>query len=674
MELNSLRSQLQHACPDLRNLTNIELEEGKWLTKKKVFINLIAGSRSLQDQNEELIDLNEERNAESALQKSQAVSREIRLESETVFRTKFMRIVLSGLSRLKWPPSQEAFSDPLDSLFNDPSTFRNAAEFLVRVAFPSSVDPYYQPEDFTPTKSSPRPKSTIPTFSTLAQDVSAMDISHISKVSMETSDREDESMKFSFGCEKTNFTPRLPFTPGGALEDPRFEASVSTNPRDKKQALNWKAFELLQRQNETLSVRLRELQLSVQKRDESEVKISGILSELKSTITELVDAGGGRKSHARPDSEGGSILRDQGRLVPANETSAAAASASKKQEMELFRLEVEREKEGKLAEKDKSLGISQLGAAKNVKGRPPVAVRAPEADRKASFIPPFAGSSDGSDGGSSVLWSRLLARVSSLEAQWTSAQRAARSLADHHHGSGSGNGKSPLGPKGGGSSSSRHPSSTGGSAGGMLSGVLFAAQATPSRSLVGKTFGVQPALLAGRDDYSFGGDGGTGGGFGPGFNSPPQPPSSRQSQYSAYSTGGGGGESAAATQGGGLDLSRVHLLQRDLIQFAERALAWTADSLFVAPQLASEVPHSAVLTRRGVSAQSPYALPTTDQAVRRQQEAQALQGVAWELLLHLSGIAPIVPLALDSPLRSSMTGLDALIQEVGHLYLLFILC
>ena len=88
--------------------------------------------------NYELQDIIEYRNNEVNLQRKNNTNRDERIESETNFRHKFMRIVLKGLERLRWPPSLEAFSDPLDNLFHDNDTFYNAIEFLLEVGISKS--------------------------------------------------------------------------------------------------------------------------------------------------------------------------------------------------------------------------------------------------------------------------------------------------------------------------------------------------------------------------------------------------------------------------------------------------------------------------------------------------------------------------------------------------------
>jgi hypothetical protein len=138
MDLVALRSILQHVCFDLKNLTIAEFQECKWPVKKKIFTSLFAIAPLLNDRYDEIETLLVRRNEESAIHKRDGATREDRLDAESIFRTDFMRIVLSGLTDLRWPPATKAFSDPMDDLFNNKTTFHECVEFLVTVAVPNS--------------------------------------------------------------------------------------------------------------------------------------------------------------------------------------------------------------------------------------------------------------------------------------------------------------------------------------------------------------------------------------------------------------------------------------------------------------------------------------------------------------------------------------------------------
>lgn len=461
---------------------------------------------------------------------------------------------------------------------------------------------------------------------------------------------------------------------------------------------------VLQRQNELLSARLRELQLRVIRRDETETKIAGILSELRSTIAEIAGAGnlsserkgGGGSKKGQQDSSFASILRPSETSSVHTATQAIAnTSMSKEQEMDAFRLEAEREAHEIVAKKDKVLlptsavptsavapsDVANGKAGTKRKTAVPVtrtseATGPPtEATKESPGASSYAQSPSVAAATPNVLWSKLLGRVTALEAQWSAAQRSARQLVD------SADlreqkafayvptlkGSPPL-------QRTSNNSSRDGSSG--ESRVQYSARLTPSRSVVNHTFGVQPALVSSAD-ASFSGNHpfGTSNHISAysSTSSPPHPPpfSARSSVHSVAAAGAELQDSSRLA----LDLSRVHLLQRDLVAFAESAFAWTSDTVFPAPDISTHTTdvHSRVGSRsngsrmggvRDGSAQMPLVLSADQRALGRQQSALALQAASWDLLLHLSCVAPIVPLALDSPLRSSMTGLDALVHEV----------
>jgi hypothetical protein len=458
--------------------------------------------------------------------------------------------------------------------------------------------------------------------------------------------------------------------------------------KERKLEVNWKAFELLQRQNEALSSRLRDLQLSVLRRDEVEAKIAGILVELKNTVGEIVEAGGGKQSGAGLSSKtaarDGSVVRGPDAALAMASGAAPTVGGLKDgvsaAELEEFRREVEREKAESEAKKNTTLGSTVVSAAG---GKGPSGVKASTkgvaegalcaacsaklgAPVKAA-TPSFSGDRDQS---SSVMWGKVHQRLRAMEEQWNGAQRSAKRLAEGHHSHSHGGNspppaglrpkKSPGGPHGGGGSSSG------------AGCALYASSLTPSKSLVHSTLGVHPSLLRGAAAQDVDPDL---------FASPPQPP------------GGAGGRmhydgAGSEVHNFGLDLTRLHVLQRDLVKFAERAFALTATSTGGGitdesvmdgeeTSFATSVGHG---RRRGAGAQSmstapqrsaptlgsaPNALPMSSAAARRQEDLWQLQGAAWELVLHLSSVAPAAPLAMGSSYRSCVTGLEALLQEVS---------
>ena len=100
------------------------------------------------------------------------------------------------------------------------------------------------------------------------------------------------------------------------------------------------------------------------------------------------------------------------------------------------------------------------------------------------------------------------------------------------------------------------------------------------------------------------------------------------------------------------DLPRIHLLQRDLIGFAEEA--------FTVLEMNNND------TSSGKPSIFSRANTSTDDSIHS-DDLEALRLKAQSLLIHLSSIAPIAPLTADFPMSSSMSGLDSLINEAIYL-------
>ena len=135
-----LRSQLVQLCPSMKNLTIVDIENCKWSMKRNIFRSLIEISSGLWEYHNRLDDLMERKNKEVAEQKRRNASRESVVEYEHMFRSNFMNIVLDVLVHLRWPPANEAFSDPLGRLLADDKYFTYAAMAYIA----TSINPQQQ--------------------------------------------------------------------------------------------------------------------------------------------------------------------------------------------------------------------------------------------------------------------------------------------------------------------------------------------------------------------------------------------------------------------------------------------------------------------------------------------------------------------------------------------------
>jgi hypothetical protein len=77
------------------------------------------------------------RNQELQLRRTTSENREEWKERNSNFKTSFMRIIIDGLTFLRWPPSLVAFSDPLEMLLSDP---KDAIAFILEFGIPQEMN------------------------------------------------------------------------------------------------------------------------------------------------------------------------------------------------------------------------------------------------------------------------------------------------------------------------------------------------------------------------------------------------------------------------------------------------------------------------------------------------------------------------------------------------------
>lgn len=133
MNTAELRSLLTHSIHDLGEITSSDVADLKWPTTKRLLSKLIEKSPELHVQSEALSGLLQARNTllTSRRNGKDNTSKAIKNEQDIEFKHVFLRIVIDGLTLLRWPPALEAFSDPLDSLLNDRTTIISAITHLL---------------------------------------------------------------------------------------------------------------------------------------------------------------------------------------------------------------------------------------------------------------------------------------------------------------------------------------------------------------------------------------------------------------------------------------------------------------------------------------------------------------------------------------------------------------
>lgn len=104
--------------------------------------------------------------------------REIRNELENSYRSKFLQVVVKALTRLQWPPTLEAFSNPLNDLFDDNEVIHSAIKYLLEIGTSKVCRAPKEPRSSNIMKrpaSTPSPTKSIP-------QIPSKDISIISDI------------------------------------------------------------------------------------------------------------------------------------------------------------------------------------------------------------------------------------------------------------------------------------------------------------------------------------------------------------------------------------------------------------------------------------------------------------------------------------------------------------
>ena len=96
MNADAVRTALQHELPVLKSITQQEIEQMRWVTKKKIFLALFENTTKLSAQSEELKEIVHIRSQEINNEKANGMSKDDRLDQEITYKTKFLRVVLAG--------------------------------------------------------------------------------------------------------------------------------------------------------------------------------------------------------------------------------------------------------------------------------------------------------------------------------------------------------------------------------------------------------------------------------------------------------------------------------------------------------------------------------------------------------------------------------------------------
>ena len=192
--------------------------------------------------------------------------REQKADQEVKFRTTFLRIVLASLEFLRWKPTQEAFTDLIESLFNDHSIIVRSMKFIIDTAIvqpPSMIEVPKTKVLSTPTTPSPRQSVQLPKYDVTQSDCSPPSrqkaSSRVSSASRTPSSSASTSVRQNYNKHNTSNDQEI------SHYIQRESVSIFTENGTGSTEFNIQAFEILQRQNEVLSKQLSAVQKSLKK-------------------------------------------------------------------------------------------------------------------------------------------------------------------------------------------------------------------------------------------------------------------------------------------------------------------------------------------------------------------------------------------------------------------------
>ena len=544
MDVKSLRSQIQYICSDLHSLTLADLLDCKWPIVKRVIVSLMIRCPSLRECNEKMdlllesreIEMNNRRQA--LTQNFFNMDRNERMENEKEFRTKFMNIVLDGLTLLRWPPALEAFADPINALLSDKSTILNLFAFLVQCILPtnkliSNVIQLNTSSDIREADSTcPRSDDSNNLSKEHTKNLKTLKIRNTSNTLLNKNDDTDQSIIEDFKLlDKYN--------PVKSLSDISIETnsmfgknsiSVFRSPKDVKNNSCKKcysnpefveSFEILQYQNEILSRQVKTLHENMYKREQLEIYISSLLLDLNLTLDEV--------------------------------TGITANCVTTKETFQNLT--------------PRSQGSRHKAAT-------------------ATHI--YDSNTCSVNSSTNIIWTQLRTKIVDLRSQWEETMQNSRKILLTEV-------KLPENSKEfvDFSPSIRHSKSTLG-----ISGVVGGSTDyvhKPSAIRLNQILGVNP--LSSNTDSEM-----------------------------------------TSNQGIGLDISRIHTIQRDLVTFVDNAYEFSQG-----------------LEKNKIGNENMKEL------------IEKLKDKAQNLLLRVSYLAPIIPLSTDHPYSSSLTGIDLLLDEITKL-------
>ena len=445
-----LRSHLvYHLGGELSNITVADLEECKWNVKKTIFLSLISHSAALKDIKESIDRIQEHRSRELKQLKLSNAVREERIESEKIYRSRFMRCVVMGLEKLEFPPAIAPFADLATDLFEEISIVRNAMAFILEIGvglkyeFKSAPSSGTRPKSSSSSSSSPVSRNmttspvTVPLCTSSVTDMSnnsnnggdENELPGMSELDLSAISANSDGINLGLPSapivgENSSIISDFNNNSGVVGMDNtrhRYSQNVANvnintnrnqNLRNRNQNSKNEVIERLQTQNEYLTQQLSVLMQSVMKKEEAEFKMSMVFRDLCTILDDLTP-----NNNSNNDSIDMSSIKTAEDILPVGHPGQSIT----KEEDAVYRQEiarVERRDKHPLAvdtESDK-YNKNKSGNIKNNTNRTP---------KKSNISYSHSGSSSSSS--SKGMWKSVAQKVRALHNQWEETRRSTSS-------------------------------------------------------------------------------------------------------------------------------------------------------------------------------------------------------------------------------------------------------
>ena len=308
-------------------------------------------------------------------------------ESESIYRTSFIRVVIDGLIMIRWPPATAAFSDPLNDLLFDEKVFRQALSYIYLNYFGDIPK-----KEIVETKD-------LRTFTNPNRTKSLFESSDYSEIEFEgqSADRINEKSVNNAIFDDHSWNEISTIKENDFKGDDGLSDIVGDDENSNKYV---KTIRILQSQNSALQASLKSIHYSVNMRDNAERRMEAILIDLTQAVNEMVLLSGGESS-AKTNS---SLSADDAK----NDCGDQDKSFITEEEDSEFQKEVIREKITKAASSDPRRRIISPAKAKNTNTNK----NAITGDKRITE--------------SAIIWTATSKRLIKLNKEWDAARKSAR--------------------------------------------------------------------------------------------------------------------------------------------------------------------------------------------------------------------------------------------------------